>query len=84
MRQAVAEHRDWFSGFLEEQLRRSGHPQPGAAADEFYVLRDGAMAGAYSGDVIAATSAFVRGAGRILLEAGVEPRPDDDDEAPLD
>lgn len=84
VRQAVAEHRDWFTGFLEDQLRRSGHPQPGAAADEFYVLRDGAMAGAYSGDVIAATSAFVRGASRILSEAGVESRSADADEAPFD
>ena len=66
VRQAIAEHRDWFTGFLEELLRRAGHPQPGAAADEFYLLRDGAMAGAYAGDAIAATSAFVRGAERIL------------------
>ena len=69
VRRAIADHRDWFTGFLEEQLREAGHPQPGAAADEFYLLRDGAMAGAYSGDVIAATSAFVRGATRIVGEA---------------
>lgn len=69
VRLVVAEHRDWFTGFLEEQLRAAGHPQPGAAADEFYLLRDGAMSGAYAGDVIAATSAFVRGAGRIIAEA---------------
>jgi AcrR family transcriptional regulator len=69
VRQAIAEHRDWFTGFLEALLRRAGHPQPGAAADEFYLLRDGAMAGAYSGDAIAATSAFVRGAERLLSQA---------------
>ncbi len=69
VRLAIADHRDWFSGFLEHQLRTAGHPQPGAAADEFYLLRDGAMAGSYAGDVIAATSAFVRGAHRILGEA---------------
>ncbi len=68
-REAIAEHRDWFTGFLEALLRRAGHPQPGAAADEFYLLRDGAMAGAYAGDAIAATSAFVRGAERILSQA---------------
>jgi AcrR family transcriptional regulator len=68
VRRAIASHRDWFTGFLEEQLGAAGHPQPGAAADEFYLLRDGAMAGAYAGDVIAATSAFVRGASRILSE----------------
>ena len=73
VRLAVAEHRDWFTGFLEQQLRECGHPQPGAAADEFYLLRDGAMSGAYAGDVIAATSAFVRGAGRILSEASQRP-----------
>lgn len=70
VRRAIAEHRDWFTGFLEALLRRAGHPQPGAAADEFYLLRDGAMAGAYSGDAIAATSAFVRGAERILHSSG--------------
>lgn len=70
VRLAIAAHRDWFTGFLEEQLRAAGHPQPGAAADEFYLLRDGAMAGSYAGDAIAATSAFVRGAGRILAETG--------------
>jgi AcrR family transcriptional regulator len=69
VRMAIAEHRDWFTGFLESLLRRAGHPQPGAAADEFYLLRDGAMAGAYSGDAIAATSAFVRGAERLLSQA---------------
>jgi AcrR family transcriptional regulator len=69
VRQAIAEHRDWFTGFLEALLRRAGHPQPGAAADEFYLLRDGAMAGAYAGDAIAATSAFVRGAERLLSQA---------------
>jgi AcrR family transcriptional regulator len=68
VRRAIASHRDWFTGFLEEQLGSAGHPQPGAAADEFYLLRDGAMAGAYAGDVIAATSAFVRGASRIISE----------------
>ncbi|MCU1473984.1 TetR/AcrR family transcriptional regulator [Amnibacterium sp.] len=68
VRLAIADHRDWFTGFLEGQLRAAGHPQPGAAADEFYLLRDGAMAGSYAGDVIAATSAFVRGAHRILAE----------------
>ena len=70
VRLAIAAHRDWFTGFLEEQLRAAGHPQPGAAADEFYLLRDGAVAGAYTGDVIAATTAFVRGASRILAEVG--------------
>jgi AcrR family transcriptional regulator len=73
VRLAIADHRDWFTGFLEQQLRGAGHPQPGAAADEFYLLRDGAMAGSYAGDVIAATTAFVRGASRILAEAGVRP-----------
>jgi AcrR family transcriptional regulator len=66
VRLAIADHRDWFTGFLEDRLRAAGHPQAGAAADEFYLLRDGAMAGAYAGDAIAATSAFVRGANRIL------------------
>lgn len=68
VRQAIVVHRDWLTGFLEDLLRACGHPQPGAAADEFCVLRDGTMAGAYAGDPIAATSAFVRGTGRIVAE----------------
>ncbi|HEY8590672.1 MAG TPA: TetR/AcrR family transcriptional regulator [Naasia sp.] len=68
VRRAIVAHRDWFTGFLENLLADAGHPAPGAAADEFYVLRDGAMAGGYAGDPIAATSALTRASERILAE----------------
>ncbi|GAA2754515.1 TetR/AcrR family transcriptional regulator [Amnibacterium kyonggiense] len=66
VRLAVAQHRDWFTGFLEDRFRELGHPRPGAAADEFSLLRDGAVCGSYAGDAIAATSAFDRAARRLL------------------
>jgi AcrR family transcriptional regulator len=69
VRRAISEHRDWFTEFLESNLHRMGHPSPGAAADELYLLRDGAMSGGYAGDPIAATSALHRAADRILGEA---------------
>lgn len=65
VRLAVAEHRDWFTGFLEDRFRELGHPRPGAAADEFVLLRDGAVTGAYAGDAVAAVSAFERAARRL-------------------
>jgi AcrR family transcriptional regulator len=66
VRIAVVEHRDWFTGFLEDRFRDLGHPRPGAAADEFSLLRDGAVCGSYAGDAVAATSAFDRAAKRLL------------------
>jgi AcrR family transcriptional regulator len=66
VRIAIVEHRDWFTGFLEDRFRDLGHPRPGAAADEFSLLRDGAVCGSYAGDAVAATSAFDRAAKRLL------------------
>ena len=66
VRIAIVQHRDWFTGFLEDRFRDLGHPRPGAAADEFALVRDGAVCGAYAGDVVAATSAFERVALRLL------------------
>jgi AcrR family transcriptional regulator len=68
IRRAIIVHRDWFTSFLEKLLQELGHPAPGDAADELYLLRDGAMAGGYAGDPIAATSALTRAAERILSE----------------
>ncbi|BDZ47612.1 TetR/AcrR family transcriptional regulator [Naasia aerilata] len=68
VRRAIVAHRDWFTGFLEQLLEEIGHPAPGAAADELYLLRDGAMSGGYAGDPIAATSALTRAAERVLSE----------------
>ncbi|MFD1712996.1 TetR/AcrR family transcriptional regulator [Amnibacterium flavum] len=69
VRRAIGEHRDWFTEFLESHLQRMGHPTPGAAADELYLLRDGAMGGGYAGDPIAAHTALHRAADRVLAEA---------------
>lgn len=69
LRQAIGDHRDWFTEFLETAMHEIGHPQPGAAADELCLLRDGAMTGGYAGDPIAASSALHRAADRILAEA---------------
>jgi AcrR family transcriptional regulator len=70
VRIAIVEHRDWFTGFLEDRFRDLGHPRPGAAADEFSLLRDGAVCGSYAGDAVAATSAFDRAAKRLLALDG--------------
>lgn len=69
VRLAVTEHRDWFTGFLEDRFRELGRDRPGASADEFALLRDGAVCGSYAGDAVAATSAFVRAARRLIGEA---------------
>lgn len=69
VRKAIAAHRDWVTGFFEDHLRAMGHPRPGDAADELYLLRDGAMVAGYAGDPVAATSALTRAAARILTEA---------------
>ena len=66
VRVAITDHRDWFTGFLEDRFRELGRPQPGAAADEFSLLRDGAVCGSYAGDAVAATSAFDRAARRLF------------------
>jgi AcrR family transcriptional regulator len=60
VRTVVVAHRDWYTETLDDLFREAGHPMPGDAADEFYLARDGAMVGAYSGDTIAAVAAFTR------------------------
>lgn len=66
VRIAIADHRDWYTGFLEDRFRELGRSRPGDAADEFSLLRDGAICGSYAGDAVAATNAFVRAATRLL------------------
>lgn len=60
VRSIVTRHRDWYSAFIAEQFRLAGHPLPGDAADEYIVIRDGAMVGGYVGDPIATTAALSR------------------------
>jgi len=59
-RRAVADHREWFHDILETLLRAMGHPLPGDAADDLELARDGAMAGGYAGDTIAASASMIR------------------------
>jgi AcrR family transcriptional regulator len=68
VRVVVANHREWYADVLTDLLRALGHPLPGDGADELVLARDGAMAGGYASDPIAATTAFTRSADRILAE----------------
>jgi AcrR family transcriptional regulator len=69
VRIAVTAHRDWYAHRIEGLLRDLGHPHPGDAADDLILARDGALAGGYVGDPIAATAALHRSAERIIAEA---------------
>ncbi|KRC49726.1 TetR family transcriptional regulator [Leifsonia sp. Root227] len=69
VRVAVSTHRDWYARRIEELFRDIGHPRPGDAADDLILARDGALAGGYVGDPIAAGAALHRSLDRILAEA---------------
>jgi AcrR family transcriptional regulator len=69
VRVAVTAHRDWYAKRIEELFRQIGHPHPGDAADDLILARDGALAGGYVGDPIAAGAALHRSLDRILAEA---------------
>ena len=69
VRVAVTAHRDWYAKRIEELFRQIGHPHPGDAADDLILARDGALAGGYVGDPIAAGAAMHRSLDRILAEA---------------
>lgn len=68
VRRVVTAHREWYVDTLAELLRSMGHPVPGDAADELLLARDGALAGGYAGDSIAASAALGRIANRVLAE----------------
>ncbi|MHB1172516.1 MAG: TetR/AcrR family transcriptional regulator [Lacisediminihabitans sp.] len=69
VREVVAAHRDWYTDTISQLLKQMGHPLPGDAADEVVLARDGAMAGAYAGDSVAASAALVRSVNRVLADA---------------
>lgn len=69
VRVAVSNHRDWYARRIEELFRDIGHPRPGDAADDLILARDGALAGGYVGDPIAAGAALHRSLDRILAES---------------
>lgn len=66
VRGVVTMHREWYTETVVGLLREAGHPAPGDAADEFLLVRDGALAGGYAGDAIAASAAMSRLASRVL------------------
>ncbi|ERK72307.1 TetR/AcrR family transcriptional regulator [Leifsonia aquatica] len=68
VRVAVTAHRDWYAKRIEQLFRELGHPRPGDAADDLILARDGALAGGYVGDPIAAGAALHRSLDRILSE----------------
>jgi len=69
VRRAVEQHREWFHDILETLMRAMGHPLPGDAADDLQLARDGAMAGGYAGDTIAATASMHRVYERVIAAA---------------
>ena len=69
VREVVTTHREWYTDVVANLLGDLGHPMPGDAADEFLLAIDGAQAGGYAGDPIAATTSLQRAVDRIL--AGV-------------
>jgi AcrR family transcriptional regulator len=69
VRVAVTAHRDWYAHRIEDLFRQIGHPRPGDAADDLILARDGALAGGYVGDPVAAGAALHRSLERILAEA---------------
>ncbi|EAR25179.1 transcriptional regulator, TetR family protein [marine actinobacterium PHSC20C1] len=69
VRVLIAEHRDWYNETLYELMRGAGHPFAGDAADELMLAKDGALAGGYAGDTIAAGAAMARVVKRVLAES---------------
>jgi AcrR family transcriptional regulator len=69
VRQAVSAHRDWYGRSIENMFRGMGHARPGDAADDFFLARDGAFAGANLGDPIGAHTALLRAIQRVLDES---------------
>jgi hypothetical protein len=65
----VSVHREWYGMTIEDLFRGMGHSHPGDAADDFFLARDGAYAGANLGDPIAAHAALQRAIRRVIAEA---------------
>jgi AcrR family transcriptional regulator len=68
VREAVIAHREWYAATIEDLFRGMGHPHPGDAADDYFLARDGAFAGANLGDPIAAHAALLRSVQRVIAE----------------
>jgi AcrR family transcriptional regulator len=66
VRVAVRRHREWLQDAATRALARTGHPDPRAAGSRWMALRDGAMVGAYLGDVDDARAALRAGVDDLL------------------
>ncbi|WP_339621712.1 TetR/AcrR family transcriptional regulator [uncultured Salinibacterium sp.] len=69
VRVLISDHRDWYNESLYTLMRSADHPFAGDAADELMLAKDGALAGGYAGDTIAAGAAMARVVKRVLGEA---------------
>ncbi|GHD82644.1 TetR family transcriptional regulator [Salinibacterium amurskyense] len=69
VRVLISDHRDWYNESLYELMRAAEHPFAGDAADELMLAKDGALAGGYAGDTIAAGAAMARVVKRVLSDA---------------
>ena len=68
LRVIIAEHREAFTDRLVDLARAVNHPVPGDAADDLMLARDGAMAGGYASDPVAASAALGRAVERVLAD----------------
>lgn len=66
VRQAVADHREWYRETMRQLASEIGAVDPEAAADDLVLLRDGAMVSGYLADADGAAAALTR-AGRTVV-----------------
>lgn len=72
VRKVVREHRTWFRDSIAEIVGATGHPDPGAAARQLTLLRDGAMVGGYLEDAGEVRESLAHAA-RSILSSGAPP-----------
>lgn len=70
VRRAVAEHRGWYRGVVEQAFADAGHRDAPAAAGHFVMLRDGAMVAGDLDGAAAAKRTFLRGVGGLIETVG--------------
>ena len=66
IRQAVLAHREWFLGVIRDAFGAAGHAAPDEAAQQYVMLRDGAMVGGHLGDPGVAAAAFRRALDELI------------------
>ncbi|WP_228562670.1 TetR/AcrR family transcriptional regulator [Catenulispora rubra] len=69
VRQVVDAHRRWFKGTVEEMLQEIGVADVSGVADQWLMLRDGAMVGGYLGDPQTIARSLYN-AGRAVIKFG--------------